>query len=354
MKNNMDFKRERKMKALKIGMVFLLGMVLAGAGLFAAGGQPKPSDAAPSGPPSGTIVVYTSVPQNLIDEYTTEFRKHLPDITVEVYRAATGDIMAKLSAERQARAPSADVVWLADGASAVMLKNQGLLARFVSSEDAYIPASMKDKDYNFYGSRVINMVLAYNTQAIQTKPTSWNDLLNPAYRGKIGIPNVTSGTSYAFVGNLVAHPDFKWKFFEDMRANGGMRVAANADAVRSLATGEFVLTIVLDYMIKEARDNGSPVDYVIPKEGAVVVVSPIGLTSVSRNPNAAGAFINYVLSAEGMAMLHKQGVVTARSDIKPPPGVPLVQDIHAFPEDSDFLNNSFEEIYRRFEEIFGR
>ena len=341
------------MKALRIGIAALLGTILMGVSLFA-GGQQGISNAAASGSPSGTIVVYTSVPQNLIDEYTNEFHKYHPDITVEVYRAATGDIMAKLAAERQARAPSADVVWLADGASAVMLKSQGLLARFVSSEDANIPTSMKDKDHNFYGSRVINMVLAYNTQALQTPPSSWKDLLNPAYRGKIGLPNVTSGTSYAFVGNLVAHRDFGWAYFENMRANGGMRVAANADAVRSLATGEFVMTIVLDYMIKEARDNGSPVDYVIPREGAVVVVSPIALTSVSRNPNAAGAFINFVLSAEGMAMLHRQGVVTARSDIKPPPGVPLVSDIHAFPEDSDFLNNAFEEIYGRFEEIFGR
>ena len=343
------------MKTLRIGIIVLLGMVLIGVSLFAAGGQQSPaSGAAVSGPPSGTILVYTSVPQNLIDEYTVEFRKHYPAINVEVFRAATGDIMAKLTAERMARAPSADVVWLADQASAVMLKNQNFLARFVSTEDANIPVSMRDKDYFFYGSRVINMVLAYNTQAIQTPPTSWKDLLNPAYRGKIGIPNITSGTSYAFVGNLASHPDFGWAFFENMRANGGVRVSANADAVRSLSTGEFVLTIVLDYMIKEAKDNGSPVEYVIPKEGAVVVISPIALTSGSRNPNASGAFINFVLSAEGQATLHRQNVVTVRSDLTPPPGVPLVSDILAFPENSEYQNTAQEEIYTKFEEIFGR
>lgn len=314
--------------------------------------ETAPSEAASSQAASGTFTVYTSVPQTLIDEYKGEFSKKYPELTVNVYQAVTNDILSKLKAEKEAGSIGADIVWVADEASAVLLKEQGYLESYTSTEDAGIPDSMKDKDRSYYGSRVINMVLAYNTQATSA-PTSWKDLLDPKFKGKIGLPNVTSGTSYTFVGDLAASPDFGWEFFQQMKDNGGMRVKANNDAVTKLSSGEFVLTACLDYMIKAAKDKGSPVDYVIPKEGAIMVVSPICLVAGGKNPAGGRQFIDYVLSKEGQELQSKQNVVSVRSDIVPPSGVPSIQDIQAFPADNAYLNSGREEINEKFEKIFG-
>ena len=116
--------------------------------------ETAPSEAASSQAASGTFTVYTSVPQTLIDEYKGEFSKKYPELTVNVYQAVTNDILSKLKAEKEAGSIGADIVWVADEASAVLLKEQGYLESYTSTEDAGIPDSMKDKDRSYYGSGV--------------------------------------------------------------------------------------------------------------------------------------------------------------------------------------------------------
>jgi iron(III) transport system substrate-binding protein len=341
--------RKNSLARLLAGFL-LLSLLLAGC---SAGSAPAQSAAQPEPSGSGTVTVYTSVPQTLIDQFKGEFEKKYPDIKINVYQGVTNDILAKLKAEKDAGAVGADVVWVADTASAELLKGQKYLAQYASPEGANIPDSIKDKDGYYYGSRVINMVLAYNT-ANTKPPQSWNDLLAPQYKGKIGMPSVSSGTSYTFVGDLAANPDFGWAFFEKMKANGGVQVKANNDAVQKLASGEFTLTVVLDYMIKAMKDQGSPVDYVIPQEGAVMVVSPVALVDGGKNAAGGKKFLDYVLSRDGQELLTKQNVVSVRSDIIPPSGVPSIKDIKAFPSNDAYLNDAREEINTKFGNIFGK
>jgi iron(III) transport system substrate-binding protein len=325
----------------------VLALFLAG---HQTGSQPAAAKTAEGG---GVVTLYTSVPQELIDQYKQEFEKKHPQIRVNVYRAGTNEVLAKLKAEQQAGGVAADVIWVADTASAELLKGQKLLQKYNPPEAAKISAAMKDKDGYYYGSRVINMVLGYNTKNTSA-PKSWRDFLDPRHKGKIGLPNVTSGSSYTFVGALAAHPSFGWKFFEEMRANGGIQVKANMDAVQKLATGELSLVAILDYMVKEMKDQGSPVDYVIPAEGAVMVISPIALVAGGKNLAGGEKFIDYTLSKEGQAMMSRQNVVSVRTDITPPPGVPAVADIKAFPLNNAYLNDARAEIHQKFNAIFAR
>jgi len=107
-------------------------------------------------------------------------------------------------------------------------------------------------------------------------------------------------------------------------------------------------------MIKAMEDQGSPVDYVIPQEGAVMVVSPIALVDGGKNTAGGKKFLDYVLSKEGQELLTKQNVVSVRSDITPPSGVPSIKDIKAFPSNDAYLNEAREEINTKFGNIFGK
>jgi len=340
------------MKKIKVSILiaslFLITLFMAGSGM---GQVFRPAQAQEK--VGGTVTVYTSVPQDLIEEFKGAFEKKYPHTKINVYQAVTNDILAKLKVEKEAGAVGADVIWVADSASAQLLKSQQYLAKYVSPEAKKIPKSLKDKDGYYCGSRVINVVLAYNTKDT-TPPSSWNDLLNPKYKNKIGLPSVKSGASYSFVGSLASHRNFGWSFFEKMKANGGVQVKANNDAVQKLASGEFTLTPVLDYMVKELKDKGSPVDYVVPREGAVMVVSPIALSKEARNTPGGKQFIDYVLSKEGQQMLSRQNVVSVRTDITPPPGVPSIQKIKGFPTKTAYLTEARQEINEKFDNIFGK
>ena len=297
-----------------------------------------------------TITVYTSVPQNLIDEFKDAYEDKYPEKTIEIFRAASGDLLSKLRTEHEAGSVQADVVWVADFQSAVALKGLDMLEAYESSEKSAINSNLIDPEGYYYGSRIINMVLAYNTNV--ATPSSWNDLTNPEYAGKIGIPSVSSGTSFSFVGTLASNPTFGWEFFEAVRENGGKQYSNNKDVAERVATGELAVAPVLDYMVTSMKLQGSPIDYVVPEEGLVMVASPIALVTDSKAPETAKSFIDFTLSQEGQEIMSKQNVVSVREDVEGSENVPSINDVKILETNLDYLNENNEEITAKFEEIF--
>lgn len=297
-----------------------------------------------------TITVYTSVPQDLIDEFSAAYKEANPDKTVEVFRAASGDLLSKLRTEHEADSVEADVVWVADFQSAETLKDLDMLEAYESTEKDQINSNLIDPEGYYYGSRIINMVLAYNTN-VET-PSSWKDLTNPAYEGKVGIPSVGSGTSFSYVGTLASKDEFGWEFFEEVRNNGGKQFSNNSDVAERVATGELSVAPVLDYMVTSMRLQGSPIDYVIPEEGLVMVASPIALVKDSEAPETAKSFIDFTLSKEGQEIMSAQNVVSVREDIEGSENVPSINDVKILETDLDYLSENNDEITANFEEIF--
>ncbi len=300
---------------------------------------------------SGALTIYTSVPQEMADTFQKAFEEKYPDVEMNVYRATSGEVMTKMKTEKEAGQMSSDVVWVADFSSADSLKDLELLAPYDSPEGKEIADSLKDPEGYYYGSRVINMVLAYNT-AIEA-PASWKDLLDESLNGKVGIPSVSSGSAFQFVGTLAADPDFGWDYFEQLKANGGMQFKANNDVLQRIATGEIQAGAVLDYMVADMKNQGSPVDYVIPEEGAVAVASPIALVNGSSHEETAKAFIDYVLSEEGQELLASLNTTPVRSGIKNPEGVLSLDTLKLIESDSAYISEHSAEIKEQFNQLFG-
>jgi iron(III) transport system substrate-binding protein len=61
-----------------------------------------------------TITLYTSEPQEKADELVAAFNEIHPEITVEVFRAGTGDLTTRVATERESGAVQADVFLAAD------------------------------------------------------------------------------------------------------------------------------------------------------------------------------------------------------------------------------------------------
>ena len=300
---------------------------------------------------SGELTIYTSVPQDMADTFQRAFQEKYPDITVNVYRATSGEVLTKMKTEKEAGQMSSDVVWVADFSSADSLKDIDLLAKYESPEGEFIADELKDAEGYYYGSRVINMVLAYNTQI--EAPSSWNDLNSPELSGKAGVPSSSSGSAFQFIGTMVSNPDFGWKYFEDFKANGGMQFKANNDVLQRIASGEILAGAVLDYMVTDMKNQGSPVDFVIPEEGAIAVASPIALVNGCSNEDNAKAFIDYVLSEEGQELLASLNTTPARSGIEVPEGVLSLDTLKLMPSDMTYISENSAEIKDQFNQLFG-
>jgi ABC-type Fe3+ transport system substrate-binding protein len=99
--------------------------------------------------------------------------------------------------------------------------------------------------------------------------------------------------SWMLTGNRA---DLGWQFIEDLRANQASAVRGNGAVLRAVATGEKAYGIIVDFMAFNAKKQGSPVNFVFPKEGVTVVTEPVAILKTSQNKSAARQFVDYLLS----------------------------------------------------------
>lgn len=257
-----------------------------------------------------------------------------------------------MQTEQKAGAVSADVVWVADVTSGEDLKSHDLLMAYDSSEGKALPNDVKDPEGFWYGSRLINLVLAYNTQQVKEAPNSWKAFVDPKFSNKAAIPSTNAGSVLYGVGTLVQSKDFGWDFFKQAQQNGTVVVKNNNDAAGRVATGELHLAMVLDYIVKGMKDNGSPIDYAVPQEGVLTVTSPIAIAKGSKNTELAQLFLDFTISKDGQSMLAEQNVVPVRSYVETPEGVPTPDQLKRFPGEAKYVMEHRDEIKTNFENVF--
>jgi len=305
---------------------------------------------------SGQFTLYTSVPQNIASRIEESLKKRHPDLRMTVFRAGTGEVVAKLAAEQKAGAIQADVVWVAEPSTYEEFKKQDLLLKFAPKDADKLSAELKDADGFYYAGRLINTVIIYNTQLVKTPPTGWRDLTKPEFKGKIGLPTpAASGAAVAFVGALSKSSDFGYGYLAELKANGAVQVQNNTEANTKVAKGELMVASTLDYMIRDLKTQGSPVDIVWPKEGAIFTPSPVGIVKTSKNVEASKAFVDYLLSQQGQQdMVEVGSFLPVRDDVAPPKGAPKLSEIKRFPLDWKDITTRTEEIKKNFADIFGK
>lgn len=297
------------------------------------------------------VLLYTSVPQELATQFADAFMKKRPDIKVEIYRAGSTEVGAKLAAEREVGGIRADLLWLADAPIYYDLRKRGELLAYISPEAKAIPADLRDPKGLFTAGRLINMIIAVNTEVTLLKdaPKSWKEFPDFGKKATMGNP-LYSGSNFVTVAAFVKR-DGNWGWFERARAKNVAVVRGNSEAASALAGKEFGIAMTLDYIIAGLLKKGAPLTIVWPAEGAISVPSPIAIIKGTKNPNGSKAFVDYVLSKEGQEFLVKQEVIPVRGDVMPPKGQPSASQIKFLPIPYEWAAENAAEIREKFEKI---
>ena len=271
---------------------------------------------------SGKLVIYTSQPNKDAQQTVDAFTKANPGIKVEWIRDGTTKVMAKLRAEFAAGAPKPDVLLIADVVNMESLKAEGrLMAHPGAPVSAYDPA-LYDKDKTYFSTKLITTGIVYNTGA-PMKPSEWSDLVKPQAKGLVAMPSpLTSGAATVHMATLTSNPDLGWSYYEKLAANGVAPKGGNGGTFKAVASGEKLYGMVVDFVPIRAKAKGSPVEFVFPKSGVSAVTEPVAILSTASNPDAAKAFIDFLLSPAGQQLAANQGYLAAHPDIKPPAGFP--------------------------------
>jgi len=304
--------------------------------------------------PSGSLVLYTSQLEPDAARTVELFQKRYPQVKVEWIRGGTNQIMPRLRAEIAAGAPKADVLLLADSLTFEGLKQEGLLRPSPEVQTGAIPAVLHDPDHTYFGTKLLTTGIVMNTRAPFT-PKRWADLLRPEAQSMTAMPSPSvSGAAAIHVQAVAQTPGLGWEYWEKLAKAGVQPRGGNGAVMQAVAGGERAFGMVVDYMpIREAA-KGAPVRYVFPEEGVSAITEPAAILKSSKNPEAAAAFISFLLSKEGQELASSQGFLPADPDVAPPEGFPAPKTIKLLPFDAAKAAAEREQDLRHFNQLVGQ
>ncbi len=303
---------------------------------------------------SGTVTYYTSMPEANATLLIEQFKKVQPNITVNLYRAGTGTVLAKLNAEIKAGNVVADVVSVAEPDASFILKQQGQLLQFTPAGVKKLSKIYKDKDGYFYSFGITQMVIVYHTEKTKVKPKGYADLLKHEYQGKAVLGNVTSSGAMAHMVCTMLNNGFEWGFFENLKQNGAILVKGPSDAAQKVATGEALIGITQDSTARDMKQNGSPLNYIFPSEGTVVKNTNIQIMKATKNKEAAVAWIEFLFSPETQQFIADNSIsIPVMPGVKLPEGIEDQNKVKLMKLNDEAVAKQSTEIKKKFSEIFS-
>jgi iron(III) transport system substrate-binding protein len=154
-------------------------------------------------------------------------------------------------------------------------------------------------------------------------PQSWLDLTKPEAKGLVAMPSpLTSGAAMIHTVSLTGNLEQGWDFYAALAENGAQAAGGNGDILKAVSGGDKLFGMIVDYMPIREKAKGAPVEFVFPTEGVSAVTEPVAILSTAKNPEAAQAFVDFLLSVEGQELAASQGYIPAREDVALPEGYP--------------------------------
>lgn len=301
-----------------------------------------------------TLTIYTSQPQDQMTEVIAAFNETHPEIEVELFRSGTTEVMAKLQAEFAAGGSPADVLLIADAVAMTQLKGEDRLMAYPEAPVDGIDAALLDADAMFFPTKLITTGIVYNTDLVETPPTSWADLAEADAAAQTIMPSpLYSGAAAIHVGTMVQQDQFGWEYFETLAENGAVAGQGNGTVLEAVARGEKAYGVLVEYMAMNAKAQGSPVDFVFPSEGVTAVTQPVAILAGTDAADAARAFVDWQLSQAAQEQSVAQGYFPLGAGLSAPEGYPDLASLTLIEADNARLLADGEAVKQEFADLYG-
>jgi len=235
--------------------------------------------------------------------------------------------------------PDVDIFWGGESALFEKLAQQSLLQKVEISKEAWdsIPAAigkpkpipLKDKDGFWVGTALEPYGMVFHPRRLQrlgvAEPKDWEDLLNPKLKGEVAqcAPTRSSSSNATYEVMLSMHGEERgWDWLRRLAGNTGHFTARSRDVPTVVAKGEFAAGFAVpSYMAFEEKLAGFDIKFVAPKN-AFVTPEPMAILAGARNPKAARAFIEFLLTERGQRVFMERGLfpITPKYKVQGAPG----------------------------------
>jgi len=326
----------KKTRLLALAMVLLLGM-----SMLTACGKGGGSD-------SKELTIYTGLPEAEVPVYIGAFEKET-GIKINYVRLSAGEMLTRIQTEKDN--PNASVMHAVSWESFIQATDEGLLEPYQAPDLANVPEQYLDphKTWNpiYMGVLCFGVNKDWFEKNGQQYPTSWADLLNPAYEGQISMAHPsTSGTSYSIVAVLaqMMGEDKAFAYLEQLDKNIRQYTKAGSASPMEVALGEAAIALTYTHDALKPANEGYPIEVVFPSEGTGYEVGGVAIIKGCKEAEMENAktFVDWCVSVKGQQALNdaKSNRIPINTQATVPDGLQTVDEINVIDYDPIWSANN--------------
>ncbi|HEV8354005.1 MAG TPA: extracellular solute-binding protein [bacterium] len=267
----------------------------------------------------GSVTVYGSLEAEVFDIIAKIFEGKY-GIKVNYFRAASNLVTDRVLTESRAGRPQFDAV-LTNRSPMLILKKEGVFAKFTAPAYEEYPASARDRDGILSPSyRMVVVSILYNTKLVSAAdaPKSLTDLLDPKWKGKIAMPDPNVHTTTAvWMANLQPIMGNQYRSFLERLSGQVVLLESFLPVVNRVIAGEFPLGITYVKYVYAFGKDGAPLDYV-RLNPVLAEAHHIAVGARAPHPNAARLFVDVFTSKLGLLALARAGEFVLLPGVYPP------------------------------------
>ena len=234
---------------------------------------------------SSDLRLLTSYDAEVIEPFFAAFQARHPGIGLRHLNKNTNAAVQELVA---GNARGFDLFWASAPEAFAVLKGAGRLRDVGHGQHP-------DFAYSAVG-------WAWRSPLGRPAPQDWNDLLDPAHAGRVVMSHpMRSGTTHSLIETILQDRGWEagWAFLLEL-AGQLYTIAARSFGVLEGLGSRYDLGLTIDFLALKRAGEG-----VVFRYGRPVIISPARIAALAggNNPDAAAAFIAFVLSPEGQRLL---------------------------------------------------
>lgn len=219
-----------------------------------------------------TVIIYTSVEDYRLENMNRALSEKFPDYDVIVEYMPTGNHAAKLITE--GKSTDCDITHNLEYSYLEKLDANGFLAD-LSSFDRSIYCEDTVVSNNYIVEVRNSGAIIINTDVLSaknlSKPTCYDDLLKPEYKGLVSMPSPkASGTGYVFIKSLVNSrgEDAAFSYFDKLNENILQYTSSGSGVVNALVQGEVAIGLGITSQAVTEINKGAKLEILFFEEGA--------------------------------------------------------------------------------------
>jgi iron(III) transport system substrate-binding protein len=265
-------------------------------------------------------------------------------IKAQHWRGSSEDIRNRTTREYAAGRYEADLAETAGTDMEAMVREQ-LLQKFVTPVSKELIPQATLPSGQWIATRLSVFAAGYNTNIIKPAdaPKTYEDLLDPRFKGKLGIEAEDSNWFLSVVGAMGEAKGLK--LFRDIVAKNGMSVRKGHTLLANLVpTGEVPLALTAySYRLEQLKKEGAPVEIVwLPP--AVALPTGAGIFKRAPHPHTALLFMDFLLTDGQKILAAREAVPTNPKAGELPPNLIFV-DLPKLMDEGEKWNKLFNETF---------